>query len=229
MCLLPPSLPRGLRWRERATPSSSDLLGGWRSVWRICGVCLRDGGFGGGVFDGVIRDDARAPATMASVSESRGRLGELMYGCRRGGTGGRLAEVASVDIARVDGGRLCRGVIGVDGRDLLLSGELGWGVGTDDAETKVSLDEVELRRRSSSRRDGAVVSCEGAGYCSLGPDVWPGRTASCACMSFNRICWEVDRVGRGDRITVSAFPIDFGGVEARGLPLDSRALGCEGV
>lgn len=119
---------------------------------------------------------------------------------------------------------------GLDGRDLPRSGEPAWGLGADEADTKVSFEEVEVRRESSSGIGSSATLCTGdGGYCLdfPGGDVWPSGTASCAVISFNNIFWGTGRFGLGERITVLARLIDFGGgVEARGFPLASRDTGC---
>lgn len=171
-----------------------------------------------------MRDDANEPATMASVSDSRGRF---RGGCcwRRGRGGGRLLDTVCVDVGR--NGRI---VSGLEGRDRPRCGEPAWGEGADEAETKVSLDDIELRGDSSSGVDGSVMLCTRGGSCGLdltGGDVWPLGTESCVRISFNIIFCEADRLGRGDRITVSAWLIVFGGgVEARSFPLGSMATAC---
>lgn len=126
------------------------------------GFCLREGGGEGGFFDadeedrdGVRRELARDPATMALVRESSGMpgVGCCCWRCGRGGGARRrfCDERALAGVLCVEAGRAGRGGSGVKGCIPRRRGGAGKG-GADEAETKVSFDEEEDGRRSFSDR-----------------------------------------------------------------------------
>lgn len=152
-----------------------------------------------GGFEGVARADASDPATIALVSESKGRLeGDCSAGSPAGGR--MVALGTDVDRNGRDGSGVFRG-------------ESGCSEGVDEADTNVSFDnELEDRRTRRAwlfsfpcdSTSGTVVVFARVRRCDVGSSTSLVEDAGIISSISDAILWDGVRLGCGDTIEVFA-------------------------
>lgn len=153
--------------------SSSELDGGFLRVCRMCGVCFREGGADGGLGDGVtlltgMREDARMPAIVASVSDVKAVFAERWARRGGGGTGFLRLGVSPGGVLCAEVGRTLRGRAA--GRSEVatcerpLGGECSFEACPDEADTKVSRDDVDELLRGIGAGGCGLALCSVGGF-----------------------------------------------------------------